>query len=171
MRSRNRPKRQRLRAKLAAQKGKTLPAAEAALLVQISGCDYYTMASEVAKLTVFADGDRITSEHVRACASKSLEYNIFALHENACEKRQAQAAKSLLEDVMQRERPEALVGLFARKVRDMYKTKAMSEAGFNAAKIAVAAEDSAVCSPAADGGVRPVFQSASHRFAQAPRRA
>ena len=50
--------------------------------------------------------------------------------------RQATKALALLEDILGTERPEALIGLFARKLRDMYKTKVMLDAGFGYGKIA-----------------------------------
>lgn len=107
----------------------------AAELVQIVGCDYFALDNEAAKLSVYSDGKQITTAHVRECASRSLEYNVFEIHELFV-KQQAGRAYALLSDILNDERPEALIGLFARKMRDMYKTKAMLDARFSIDRIA-----------------------------------
>jgi DNA polymerase-3 subunit delta len=66
---------------------------------------------------------------VTACVSQSLEYNVFEIH-RLFVNRQATQAKTMLNDLMEDERPEMLIGLFARKMRDMYKVKTMLDAGF-----------------------------------------
>lgn len=104
-------------------------------LVSLCGCDYFTLVNETAKLAVFSDFQEITSAHVKACASRSLEYNVFEIHRLFAEKR-AQAARGLLAEILESESPEGLIGLFARKVRDMYKTKTMLDAGFTEERIA-----------------------------------
>jgi DNA polymerase-3 subunit delta len=50
--------------------------------------------------------------------------------------RQASEARAMLDDLMEDERPEMLIGLFARKMRDMYKVKMMLDAGFGQGAIA-----------------------------------
>ena len=70
-----------------------------------------------------------------ACAARSLEYNVFEIH-GLFVSRKAQQARALLADILDAERPEALIGLFARKIRDMYKVRAMLEAGYRAPVIA-----------------------------------
>lgn len=104
-------------------------------LVSLSGCDYFTLENETAKLAVYSDFQEITSAHVKACASRSLEYNVFEIHRLFAEKK-AQAARVLLAEILESESPEGLIGLFARKVRDMYKTKTMLDAGFTEERIA-----------------------------------
>ncbi len=103
-------------------------------LVALAGCDYYTLENETAKLAVYSNFGEITSAHVNACASRSLEYNVFEIHRLFVQ-RKADEAQRLLSDILESERPEGLIGLFARKVRDMYKTKSMLDAGFGIDRI------------------------------------
>jgi DNA polymerase-3 subunit delta len=119
----------------AKDQGAQISAKTADELVALSGCDYYTLENETAKLAVYCDFKEIKSAHVKACASRSLEYNVFEIHRLFVQ-RQADAARSLLSEILESERPEGLIGLFARKVRDMYKTKTMLEAGFSLDRIA-----------------------------------
>lgn len=107
----------------------------AADLVEASGCDYHILDGEVAKLAAYAGYGAITEAHVKECASKSLEYNVFEIHSLLINK-QPVKAKELLNDILRSERPEGLIGLIARKIRDMYKIKSMAEAGYTAAKSA-----------------------------------
>ncbi len=109
--------------------------AAAAQLVAIAGCDYYTIENEVAKLVAYAGAGEILAGHVKQCASRTLDYNIFELH-NLLIRRDAAKAEALLADVLDAERPEGLIGLFAKKFRDMYKVKSLMEAGCGQAGIA-----------------------------------
>ena len=115
--------------------GKRMSSRTAELLVETAGCDYQTLENEVDKLAAYCEAQEISADDVAQCVSRSLEYNVFALH-GLLMSGQAQKARRLLEDVLAVERPEALVGLFAKKVRDMYKTRAMLDAGFSKARIA-----------------------------------
>ncbi len=107
----------------------------AAELVSVSGCDYYTLENELKKLAVYCKKEAVTSEHIKQCCSKTLEYNVFEIHGLFVNK-QAQKAKLMLDDILKSERPEMLIGLFARKIRDMYKAKMMINAGYSLDKIA-----------------------------------
>lgn len=118
----------------AKQYGASMQKNTAAELVQIVGCDYFALKNEAAKLAIYSDGEKITTEHVKECASRSLEYNVFEIHDLFV-KQQAGKAHSLLTDILNDERPEALIGLFARKMRDMYKTRAMLDARFSMDRI------------------------------------
>jgi len=115
--------------------GAELPRNMASMLVDIVGCDYYTLDNEVRKLAVYSDGKPIRKADVASCASRSLEYNVFEIHGLFVNKKSAQA-RALLGDIMGAERPEALIGLFARKIRDLYKVKAMLDAGYRSQAIA-----------------------------------
>ncbi len=117
--------------------GAGISAKAAEELVALSGCDYFTLENETAKLAVYSDFKEITPAHVKACASRSLEYNVFEIHRLFVEKK-AQEARDLLAEILESESPEGLIGLFARKVRDMYKTKTMVDAGFGEERIASA---------------------------------
>lgn len=95
-------------------------------LVMSAGCDYYALDNETAKLSVYCGFGEITAKHVEECASKSLEYNVFEIH-TLLINRQAEKARNLLDDILRMERPEGLIGLIARKIRDMYKVKTMAD--------------------------------------------
>lgn len=115
--------------------GAKISARTAEELVALAGCDYYTLENETAKLAVYCNFKEITSAHVKACASRSLEFNVFEIHRFFVQ-RKADEARNLLAEILESERPEGLIGLFARKVRDMYKTKTMLDAGFDLDRIA-----------------------------------
>ncbi len=117
--------------------GVRMSAKTAEELVALSGCDYFTLENEMAKLAVYSGFQEITSAHVKACASRSLEYNVFEIHRLFVEKK-AKEARDLLAEILESESPEGLIGLFARKVRDLYKTKTMVDAGFGEERIASA---------------------------------
>ncbi len=121
-------------AKKAKELGATISAKAAQELVSIAGRDYYTLENEVNKLAVYCNFGEITLAHIAECASRSLEYNVFEIH-NLLARRQADKAYALLADVLEQERPEALIGLFARKIRDMYKVRTMRDAGFSQQRI------------------------------------
>jgi DNA polymerase-3 subunit delta len=97
-------------------------------IVNAVGCDYYSLENEANKLVAYSGFDEITHKHVEECVSGSLEYNVFEIHGYLI-KKQSEKAKKLLEEILQSERPEGLVGLIARKIRDMYKVRAMIDAG------------------------------------------
>jgi DNA polymerase-3 subunit delta len=116
-------------AEQAARQGARIGRAAAQQLVGLVGCDYYALANEAAKLAVYSGGKEITAAHVNACVSRSLEYNVFEIH-RLLVNRQSSEARAMLDDLLEDERPEMLIGLFARKMRDMYKVKTMLDAGF-----------------------------------------
>jgi membrane protein DedA with SNARE-associated domain len=90
--------------------------------------EFAMFRSEAAKLAAYSGYGEITSRHVEECVSKSLEYNVFEIH-GLLIKKQTGKAKQLLEDILKSERPEGLIGLIARKIRDMYKVKALLDRG------------------------------------------
>jgi len=122
-------------AEQAKKQGARIGRVAAQLLVDLVGCDYYALANEVAKLAVYTGGREITAKDVSACAARTLEYNVFEIH-RLFVNRQANMARAMLDDLLQDERPEMLIGLFARKMRDMYKVKTMLDAGFGQGTIA-----------------------------------
>jgi DNA polymerase-3 subunit delta len=120
----------------AKKQGARMSGKTAAQLVALAGCDYYTIENEAAKLAVYVGaGNEITQEHVKECASRTLDYNIFELH-SLLLRRDAAQAQQLLADVLDTERPEGLVGLIAKKFRDMYKVKSLLETGCGPGRIA-----------------------------------
>jgi DNA polymerase III, delta subunit len=121
----------------AKKQGARITGKTAEQLVRIAGCDYYTIENEIAKLSVYTGGGEILPEHVKQCASRTLDYNIFELH-GLLIRRDAAQAQALLADVLDTERPEGLIGLFAKKFRDMYKVKSLMDTGCGQARIAEA---------------------------------
>ena len=119
---------------MAKQQGARIGVKEAQTLVSLVGCDYDTLENEIKKLAVYSGFGDITSTHIDACASRTLEYNVFEIHKLLTAK-QADKAFALLDDILAQERPEMLIGLFARKIRDMYKVKTMRDAGFSQERI------------------------------------
>ena len=119
----------------AKKQGARMSAKTAALLAAIAGCDYYAIENEVQKLALYADSGEILPDHVRQCAARTLDYNIFELH-NMLIRRDAGGAQMLLADVLDTERPEGLVGLFAKKFRDMFKVKSLLDRGWGTGQIA-----------------------------------
>lgn len=120
----------------AKKQGARLSGTTAGVLVTLAGCDYYTIENEVQKLALYAGaGAEISAEHVRQCAARTLDYNIFELHTKLIQ-RDAAGAQSLLADVLDTERPEGLVGLFAKKFRDMFKVKSLLDRGSGIRQIA-----------------------------------
>jgi DNA polymerase-3 subunit delta len=116
-------------AEQAKRNGVRIGKAAAQQLVSLVGCDYFALGNETAKLAVYSDGGEITGAHVTVCVSRSLEYNVFEIHRLFIN-RLATQAQAMLNDLIEDERPEMLIGLFARKMRDMYKVKTMLDAGF-----------------------------------------
>ncbi len=115
--------------------GTRISGTAAAQLVGVAGCDYYTIENEISKLAAYAGFGEITAEHIRQCASRTLDYNIFELH-GLFIRREAAKAQALLADVLSEERPEGLIGLIARKFRDMFKVRSLMDQGRGPAQIA-----------------------------------
>ncbi len=121
--------------KKAHEYGASVSTKAASLLIAAVGCDYFALDNETAKLAAYCGYDEITAKHVEECAAKSLEYNVFEIH-GLLAGRQTDKAKKLLEDILRTERPEGLIGLIARKIRDMYKVKTMADLKYPASRIA-----------------------------------
>ena len=121
----------------AKEQGASISRKAAEMVVDAVGYDYYALDNETAKLAVYSGFKEIKPEHVSECVSATLEYNVFELH-GLLIGGKANDAKLLLDDIMRSERPEALTGLIARKVRDMYKVRALLDAGYSYGKIASA---------------------------------
>ncbi len=121
--------------KKAREYGASISAKAASVLVAAVGCDYFALDNETAKLAAYCGYGEITAKHVEQCAAKSLEYNVFEIH-GLLAGGQAGKAKKLLEDILRTERPEGLIGLIARKIRDMYKVKTMADLKYPPSKIA-----------------------------------
>ncbi len=119
----------------AKKQGARMSGKTAALLVKVAGSDYYALENEVQKLVLYTDSGEILEEHVRKCAARTLDYNIFELHTRLI-RREAAGAQELLADVLDSERPEGLIGLFAKKFRDMFKVRSLMDRGNGPRQIA-----------------------------------
>ncbi len=113
---------------IAKKNGASVSRKTAEEITDAAGCDYYALEKETEKLAIYSGFAEITAKHVKECVSKSLEYNVFEIH-GFLIKKQAEKARELLEDILRSERPEGLIGLIARKIRDMYKVKSVIESG------------------------------------------
>ena len=114
--------------------GAAIKKPEAEMLVGIAGCDYYALENEIAKLSVYSGGRQISSDHIKKCVSRSLEYSSFEIHSLLVQKK-TDEAMSLLDDILMEERPEALIGLIAYNFREMFKVRAMLDLSYSAARI------------------------------------
>lgn len=119
----------------AKQSGALLKRSAAEMLVSVAGCDYHTIANETAKLAVYTGGAEIKENHIKMCASKSLEYNVFEMHSLLVQTKSAEAF-ALLEEILSEGRPEALIGLIAYNLREMYKVRAMLDLNYSSGRIA-----------------------------------
>ena len=119
----------------ARKNGASIDRQAAALLVGIAGCDYYAVENEMEKLIVYSGGREILKKHIKECASKSLEYNVFEVHSLLAGKK-AEEALTLLDEILIDGRPEALIGLIAYNFREMYKVRSMMDLSYPAGKIA-----------------------------------
>ncbi len=104
-------------------------------LVELVGCDYFALRNEVGKLAIYADRAEITSKHIKECVSRTLEVDVFELHNLLVQKKATNAA-ALLRDIMMDSRPEALIGLIAYNFREMYKIKVMLDLSYSINRIA-----------------------------------
>ncbi len=120
---------------VAKELGVSISRKSAELAVDFAGCDYYTLENEINKLAVYCGFKEILPVHIEECISRTLEYNVFELHGMLINGKTTQAMK-LLDDIMRSERPEGLIGLIARKIRDMYKVKALLDSGYAYRRIA-----------------------------------
>lgn len=119
----------------AKKEGAKIGRAVARELVELAGCDYFALSNEVGKLAIYADGGEITSKHIKECVSRTLEVDVFELHNLLVQKKATKAA-ALLRDIMTDSRPEALIGLIAYNFREMYKIKVMLDLSYSVGKIA-----------------------------------
>lgn len=114
--------------------GAKISRAAAGELVELVGCDYFALRNEIGKLAIYADGGEITPKHIKECVSRSLEVDVFKLHNLLVQKKATKAAE-LLQDIMTDSRPEALIGLIAYNFREMYKIKVMLDLSYSISKI------------------------------------
>lgn len=104
--------------------GVRLEPAAAELLVEAVGADLLMLRQELEKAVLFAGGDRITAEHVRATASVVAEEPVWDLTDAIGAGRKAEALGVLRRMRAQGAAPPALLGALATHFRKLARTRA-----------------------------------------------
>jgi DNA polymerase-3 subunit delta len=103
------------------------------------GCDMYTLASEIDKLTWYvlsAGREKLTEADVALAASGSKEIAAFDFANAILDRRPEDALAILKEQERRRERPEVLLSGISRVICDLAAVRALSDAGVSSAGIA-----------------------------------
>jgi len=110
--------------------GKVIKSEHAYLMTNICGQDMVSLKGEIAKVCAYAKKDTITSQDIRFVVSKSLEYNVFLLHDFLL-KKDISKALGLLHEIIETEKsPIGILGLIASKFRLMVKARALVDAKY-----------------------------------------
>jgi len=110
---------------------KIISTKNANLLVDVCGKDMLMLLSEVTKISSYCDNDLIDAKSIEKVASKSLEYNVFKIHELFMKKK-TDKGLTLLNEIIEKEKsPFGIMGLLASKIRLLYKAKTLTECGVN----------------------------------------
>ncbi|MDL2236660.1 DNA polymerase III subunit delta [Christensenellaceae bacterium OttesenSCG-928-K19] len=105
----------------------------ARLLGELCGGDLQVVINEVEKLAAVSKGN-ITQQDIEKYVSKSLEYNVFKIHDNFCSRNEA-AAKVLIDRLLEEEpNPVSLISLLAGNFKQMLVARACKDAGFSERK-------------------------------------
>jgi DNA polymerase-3 subunit delta len=114
----------------AALRGLKLSPALAEALIEKTGQDLYALTGELDKFASFAQDGKVTKADIDLFASRSLEYDVFSLHELFMQGHPGPAL-ALLNQVVEAEKsPFGVIGLIAYKFRLMLKARAMIDAKF-----------------------------------------
>jgi len=117
------------------KRGMRLTAAQAKELIRYSGTDMYTLSNEIDKLKSYTEGAEVTGADIASVASKTLEYNVFQLHDLLIAKKTGQAL-ALLNDMLETEKtPFGILGYIASRFRSMLKAKALIKARYPEAEV------------------------------------
>jgi len=112
------------------QNGKTALNSQARELINICGHSMFTLKSEITKISSYVEGERIETADIRKVASKSLEYNVFLVHDFLIKKDISKAFKLLAEVLESEKSPFGIMGLIASKFRLLYRGRALLDAGY-----------------------------------------
>ncbi len=113
-----------------AQEGKKTTREQAHLMITLCGQDMVSLKGEIEKLCAYTDGDVISTSDIRYIVSKSLEYNVFLLHDYLI-KKDISGALALYQDIIETEKsPFGVLGLIASKFRMMFKGRALLDANY-----------------------------------------
>jgi DNA polymerase-3 subunit delta len=141
----------------AAERGKKLPPALAAMLVRATGPDLDRVANEVEKLVQYAGEQPVIGpEDLRALVPAPPDDNIFHLLD-AIGDRQGQQALRLLGELLESgEPPWRILTMIARQLRLIWQAKYLLEEGVSLAAAGAAPEEVKALLPA-DGGILPLL--------------
>jgi DNA polymerase III subunit delta len=111
------------------KENKTISRQNANKLIEICGNDMMMLENEIEKIVCYSDKKIVDAIDIETVASKSLEYNVFKIHELFI-KKDLNAGLSLLNEVIEKEKsPFGVMGLLASKLRTLYKAKTLVDAG------------------------------------------
>jgi len=98
-------------------------------LVEVCGTEVMFLSNEIAKLSSYCDKQEIDIASIEKIASKSLEYNVFQIHD-CFMKKNTNEGLTLLKEIIEKEKsPFGILGLLSSKLRLLYKAKALTDAG------------------------------------------
>jgi DNA polymerase-3 subunit delta len=128
-------RRKRLEAE-AARLGVKLSAEAAAYLDYALAPDLFIIVRELEKLAAYGAGEELSAEEVAEVAAASRVENVYEMVRNVGEGNLAPALVALRRLLLSGERPESMIGLFARQIRLIWLAGELREAGLNAAETA-----------------------------------
>lgn len=105
-------------------------------LTQLAGKDLRKLKSELEKLALFVNGEKITVEIVERLVSRSLEDNVFVLVDHVVHKRVEKAFQSLRDLFEYKEEPIKILALLARQFRIIAQVSELSQKGYSQKQMA-----------------------------------
>ena len=108
-------------------------------LLNRCGCNMYTLAAEIEKLSAYLKSkgrETLTEDDVRLVASESKEIAAFDFTDALLQGHVDEAFSILTELKLRKERPEVLLGSIARVMCDLLTVRILYESGMTAAEIA-----------------------------------
>ncbi len=98
--------------------------------------DLFTVIREMEKLAAYAAGGELTVEEVAEVAATSRLDSVYEMVRQVGEGKLAEALRQLRRLLLAGERPESMIGLFARQIRLIWLAKELYDAGLGPAEIA-----------------------------------
>lgn len=98
--------------------------------------DLFVIVRELEKLAAYGGGEELSAEAVAEVAATSRLENVYEMVRNVGEGNLAPALGALRRLLLSGERPESMIGLFARQIRLIWLAGELGEAGLNSAEIA-----------------------------------
>jgi DNA polymerase-3 subunit delta len=100
------------------------------------GPDLFTIVRELEKLAAYADGEEVSAETAAEVAAASRLDNVYDMVKHVGEGKLGQALEELRRLLLSGERPESMIGLFARQIRLIWLARCLREAGLPPSEIA-----------------------------------